>query len=301
MLKTILIIVAVLIVAALGFTAYSFLRTPEEASGPIEAIPLSLEQDIQTELDSQPASEMEPAATAANQDSERRVAADTVTEADALVQADDAAAEPETVVVEGDELAASENEEEASPDSSPTIYEILPAESEARFQIGEILRGSPFTVVGTTDQVAGEFAVDARDLSSAQIGPILVNARTLATDNDFRNRALKNQILTTDVHEFITFTPSEIIGLAGTGTAGDVYNFQIVGDLTIRDVTRPVTFETTATAVTEDQLTGTATATVLYADFDLFIPNSQAVASVEDEVVLAIDFVAAAKDPSAES
>jgi polyisoprenoid-binding protein YceI len=96
-------------------------------------------------------------------------------------------------------------------------------------------------------------------------------------------------------------TPREIIGLTGTGPAGNVYNFQIVGDLTIRDVTRPVTFETTATAVTEDQLTGTATATVLYADFDLFIPNSQAVASVEDEVVLAIDFVATAKDPSAES
>jgi polyisoprenoid-binding protein YceI len=156
-------------------------------------------------------------------------------------------------------------------------------------------------VVGTTDQVAGEFAVDSGDLSTAQVGPILVNARTLATDNDFRNRATKNQILTTDVYEFITFRPSEIIGLTGTGTAGDVYNFQIVGDLTIRDVTRPVTFETTATAVSEDQLTGSATATVLYTDFDLFIPNSQAVASVEDEVVLEIEFVAAAKNPSAES
>jgi polyisoprenoid-binding protein YceI len=218
-----------------------------------------------------------------------------------MVQAGDADAEPETVVVEVDELTALENDEEASPTSSSTIYEILPAESEACFQIGEILRGSPFTVIGKTDQVAGEFVVDSSDLSTARIGPILVNARTLATVTEFRNRASKNRILTTDVHEFITFTPSEIIGLTGPGIAGDVYNFQIVGDLTIRDVTRPVTFETTATAVTEDQLTGTAAATVLYADFELFIPNSRAVASVEDEVVLEIDFVAKAKDPSAES
>ena len=161
-----------------------------------------------------------------------------------------------------------------------------------RFLIGEVLNGSPVTVVGATDQVAGQFAVEAGDLSTAQMGPILVNARTLATDNDFRNRALKNRILVTDQFEFITFTPTTITGLSGAGRAGESYTFQIGGDLTVRDVTRPVTFETTVSAVSGNKVQGSASTTILYKDFELTIPSARSVASVEDEVILEIDFVA---------
>jgi polyisoprenoid-binding protein YceI len=145
---------------------------------------------------------------------------------------------------------------------SAVVYEIVPAESEARFILGEILRGAPYTVVGVTDQVAGEFVVDAADLSTAQIGPVLVNARTLTTDSDFRNRAIKNQILNTGEYEYISFTPTEITNLGGSGTVAQSYNFQIVGDLTIRDITRQVTFEATASAISENQIQGSAAATI---------------------------------------
>ena len=97
------------------------------------------------------------------------------------------------------------------------IFKIVPAGSETRFLIDEVLRGDPITVVGSTDQVAGQLAVDPGDLSSAQVGVIQVNARTLTTDNQFRNRAIKNRILRTDQHEFVTFTPTEVVGLNGQG------------------------------------------------------------------------------------
>ena len=42
--------------------------------------------------------------------------------------------------------------------------------------------------------------------------------------------------------------------------------FQIVGDLTIRDVTRQATFEATVTPTSPDRLEGTATTTIRYAD-----------------------------------
>jgi polyisoprenoid-binding protein YceI len=130
------------------------------------------------------------------------------------------------------------------------------------------------------------------------MGPILVNARTLATDNDFRNRAIKNRILSTDEYEFITFTPTEIVGLSGSAAIGESYSFQIVGDLTIRDETRPVTFEVTASLASKTQLTGSATVTVLYDDFSLTIPAAQAVSAVDDDVRLEIDFVATAVEAS---
>jgi polyisoprenoid-binding protein YceI len=264
MLKRTLAVTVVVILVVLASLAYSFFKTPEEASAPIEAIPVVIEDQTQPQISTE-------AVTALS-------------------------AEPtsNTVIVVTEEDTSTESDTATSNDS--LIFEIVPAESEVRFIIDEILRGAPYTVVGTTDQVAGQLAVNTSDLSTVQMGPILVNARTLTTDNDFRNRAIKNQILSTDAYEFITFTPTEISGLSGNGLAGETYEFQIVGDLTIRDVTKSVTFAASAMALSETRLEGTASTTIRYDDFGLAIPASQAVSAVEDEVTLEIDFVAEAND-----
>jgi polyisoprenoid-binding protein YceI len=128
-----------------------------------------------------------------------------------------------------------------------------------------------------------------------QVGIIQVNARDLTTDNEFRNRAIKNRILQTDQYEFVTFAPTKIVGLPQTATIGEPYTFQIVGDLTIGEVTKQVTFDVTASASTETRLQGTATTTIAYADYGISIPQVPQVASVADQVRLELDFVAAAK------
>ncbi len=189
------------------------------------------------------------------------------------------------------------------PDANPTAptaptandllrFQIVQSESTATFTIDEVLNGSPFTVVGTTDQVAGEIAVNPADLSSAQIGTITVNARTLATDSERRDRAIKNAILNTDTYEFISFAPTSITGLSGSGTPGTPYTFQINGDLTIRDTTLPVVFTATITADSTSRLSGTATATINHADFGIAIPSVPMVASVSEQVLIAINLVA---------
>jgi polyisoprenoid-binding protein YceI len=181
-------------------------------------------------------------------------------------------------------------------DEAMTLYEIVPAESEARFLIGEILRGEPKTVVGKTNQLSGEFAVDLSSPESAAVGPIQVNARTLVTDNDFRNRAIETRILLSRVFEFITFVPTSISGLPETPARGQPVNFQIAGDLTIVETTRPVVFEATAVAVSDTRIEGSATAIIQRADFDLFVPSATGVAGVAEEVILEIDFVAEAAE-----
>jgi len=175
------------------------------------------------------------------------------------------------------------------------VAQIVQAESEARFLIDEVLNNEPITVVGATNQIAGELAVDPQDPTKMRVGIIQINARTLTTDNDFRNRAIKNRILFTDQYEFITFEPTEITGLPQSGTVGQTYTFQMTGNLTIRDVTQPVTFEVTATPTTDTRLQGSAQATIRYADFNITIPQVQQVASVSDDVRLEIDFVAQAQ------
>ena len=179
----------------------------------------------------------------------------------------------------------------ASADSAE-VFQIDPNSSTARFVIDEILRGQPKTVVGTTNQVAGQIAADLDDLDAAKVGTIQINARTLVTDADSRNRMLQNQILQTDQHEYITFTPKQLMGLPESTTVGRSFNFQMVGDLTIKGATREATFDVSVTPTTEDQIEGTASTTIRYADWGISIPQVPAVAGVAEQVALHLDFVA---------
>jgi polyisoprenoid-binding protein YceI len=182
----------------------------------------------------------------------------------------------------------------AAVDSDARVYEILQEESEARFVIDEVLRGSPKTVVGSTDQVAGQIAVDPTDLDPAEVGTILINARTFATDSEQRNRAIQNQILRTDQHEYITFAPKTLLSLPDDASVGQAVPLQVVGDLTIAGVTREVTFDATITPESEDRLAGSASTTIRYADFGLAIPQVPAVTGVSENVRLELEFVAMA-------
>jgi polyisoprenoid-binding protein YceI len=174
------------------------------------------------------------------------------------------------------------------------VFKIDPNASSAKFVVDEILRGTPTTVVGTTNQVAGQIAADFDELDAAQVGPIRINARTLATDSDGRNRMLQNRILETEQHEYITFTPKRMVGLPDSVTVGERIAFQMVGDLTIKGAARETTFDVVVTPTTEDRLEGSATTTIRYADWGVSIPQVPSVAGVSEQLALQLDFVATA-------
>lgn len=171
---------------------------------------------------------------------------------------------------------------------------LVPAESEARFSIDEVLAGSPNRVVGKTSDVQGEITVDPADPAGASLSPITIGAGSLATDNGFRNRAINSFILQTGEYPDITFTPTGLLGMPSSAAPGDTIQFQVVGDLTVRDITRQVTFDVTLTAESAARLSGTASATIQRADFDLNIPSVPQVADVSEQVLLELDFVAQA-------
>jgi polyisoprenoid-binding protein YceI len=255
-----------LLLLPLALVACGLLQEPEEASSTIEAIPI----EIETPDEGEPTAMPDPTEPAA-EPTEAAYPAPT----EPVVEAPDAYPAP-------DESAA----------VGLQVFQISQDDSLVRFQLDEDLRGSRNTVIGETDQVAGELAIDLNDLSSAQVGVMQINARTLATDNNFRNRAIQNEILNTGAYEFITFTPTAIEGLPAVAAIGEEVTFTVTGDLTIRDITQPVVFTVTATAVSESQISGTASAVVMRGDYNLNIPSVPNVANVEEEVELSIDFVA---------
>jgi polyisoprenoid-binding protein YceI len=270
--KVILGVVAALALVA-GVVAFSVLRPPAEASRPIEAVPIAADTAAPAAQPTAAPAAPEPTAAPAQPTAAPEATAAPTQPVAATAPATAAPAQPTTAAAE-------------------RVFSIVPEESEVRFIIDEVLNNAPFTVVGTTDQVAGQIAVDPQDPAKSRVGVIQVNARTLATDSQFRDRALKNRILTTDQYEFITFEPTALNGLPPSGQVGQSYSFQMTGNLTIRDVTREVTFDVTVTPMSDSRLEGTATTTVLYPDFGLTIPRVPSVASVEDEVRLELDFVA---------
>ena len=174
-----------------------------------------------------------------------------------------------------------------------TLFEIVPEESEARFLIDEVLRGEDKTVVGTTNQITGQIALDFDNPTISAVGPIHVNVRSLVTDNNFRNRAIQGRILLTGIYEFVTFTPTAIKGLPAEIKLGEAVEFEMDGDLAITGFTQPVTFGVTATAVTQDRLEGSATSTIQRRPFDLIVPSATGVAAVSEDIILELDFVAA--------
>lgn len=191
-----------------------------------------------------------------------------------------------------DTIAQATTESAEGAPSGLKVLQISQGDSEVRFTLDEVLRGQPATVVGSSNQVAGEIAVDPNDLGASRVGVIQINARTLVTDQDRRNQAIRNRILETDRYELITFTPTEIRGLSGRAAVGDSFTFQIAGDLTIRDVTRPVVFDVRANVDSMDRVSGTAETTIQRSDFALVIPDVPFVADVSEAVRLEMDFVA---------
>ena len=269
-----LVTLSFLIVATLFLTACGLLQEVEEASGTIEAIPLevatatAVESDVEAEP-TDPPTEAPPTAAPEQDEPTAYPAPD----------------ESNSEVTEAAEAYP-------APAGGLKVYQIDQAGSSVRFELDEDLRGQLNAVVGITDQLAGEIALDLSDLSTVQVGIIQINARTLATDNSFRNRAINNEILDTDSYEFITFTPTSVDGMPASTNMDEEVNFTITGDLTIRDITQPAVFEVSATAVSDTQLVGSARAVVLRSDYDLRIPSVPSVANVEEEVELYIDFVA---------
>jgi polyisoprenoid-binding protein YceI len=169
--------------------------------------------------------------------------------------------------------------------------------SEARFIINESLLGMPTEVVGVTNLISGTLAIDPADPAATTVGVITIDARSLATDRDLRNRAIRRFILESnkDEYRYITFTPTAITGLPAMAAPGDTFTFEIAGDLQIKEVVQPATFQVELTADSATQVSGVATATVLRSDFNLQIPNAPGVADVTDEVRLELAFTAIAE------
>jgi polyisoprenoid-binding protein YceI len=203
-----------------------------------------------------------------------------------------AAAQP-TQPPEATEAAQPQATEAAAPAADAAVlYRIDANQSEARYEVGEtFFQGNRFAVaIGRTKGIAGEVLVDFANPANSRIGTIVIDVSQLTSDEGRRDNFIRNNALESATYPQATFTPTKIESLPASAQPGDELTLKVTGDLTVKQTTKPVTFEVTLKAE-QDKLTGSAATEILLSDFDAG-PIQLAMLQTEDKAKLAFDFVA---------
>ena len=181
-------------------------------------------------------------------------------------------------------------------------FVIVPAESKASYLVDEEFFAGALDklgiaagladVVGSTQEIEGQLTLNLDNLGEA-LGDnsFTVKMNTLATDQDRRDDWIRENGPRFNDFPLATFTATAIEGAPAAYNDGDEVSFKMAGDLTVREVTQPATFDVTA-RLAGDTLTGVATTRLLMSTFGIEPPNFANTLTVADEFGIEVQFTA---------
>ncbi len=203
--------------------------------------------------------------------------------------------------------------EEVSEDTAEvgelTTFAIISGESKASYKTREKFFGGAiaaigFTTgehetVGSTKQMIGQIELNADDLSigRSHFGVVIAS---LQSNLARRDETIREKDLESAKHPIAEFTATSIENLPANYQKGEEVNFQMLGDITIRQVTQPITFDVTAT-VTDKALEGVMVADARMTDFGFNPPTWAGIFEVEDDFQIEVEFTMSKRDAWDES
>lgn len=216
------------------------------------------------------------------------------------------AASAEATEAPAEESAAVEtSEEEAAPEvaEGARTFVVVPDQSTASYLVDEEFFGGAlskfgieageYDIIGSTQDVSGQFDLN---LAEGTIGAneFSVQIDTLSTDQNRRDNWVRDQEPAFAKFPTATFIATGIENAPSDYSDGEEVTFQLSGDLSVRDVVVPITFDVTAT-LTGDTITGVAIADSLLSDFGINPPNFANTLSVEDAFQIRMELTAVAE------
>ena len=189
----------------------------------------------------------------------------------------------------------------ASSAESPALvggrYVVAATGNEVRYRVREQLVGFdlPNDAIGKSAQIIGGITLDDSGRVVREASRFTVDAATFVSDRDRRDNYVRGRLLTAAQHPTIELVPTVLQGLA-MPPAG-VATFQLVGDLTVRGVTRPTTWSVTA-QLKDEAVAGSASTRFAFTDFEMEKPRVRSVLSVADTIALEYDFNLVREAPS---
>jgi polyisoprenoid-binding protein YceI len=183
----------------------------------------------------------------------------------------------------------------SSADSSAAqqVYRIDATQSEARYEVNETLfneNNRLNTAIGRTQGIAGDILVDFQEPANSQLGTIVIDISQFTSDESRRDNFIRSNGLQSARYPTATFAATSIEGLPSTVSLGDKLSFTVNGNLTVKQITKPVTWNVTL-EVQNGQLVGSASTQILLSDYGAG-PITLGFLQTQDEAKLAFDFVA---------
>ncbi|MBV7333277.1 YceI family protein [Chloroflexi bacterium TSY] len=213
-----------------------------------------------------------------------------------------AASEPEPT-----NTSVSESETEAQSEAAPALgglrtFTVVPEESSASYIVEEEFFAGALsklginaglqTITGSTTEIEGELQINLDEDAPLSAANFTVNLPSLTTDQDRRDKWIRENGPSLNSFPIAEFVANEAVGAPSNYTDGAEVSFQLLGDLTIRDVTRPTTFDIVAT-LTGDTIMGSAISEeLLLTDFDIEPPNFANTLSVANEFHVEVSLTA---------
>jgi polyisoprenoid-binding protein YceI len=163
--------------------------------------------------------------------------------------------------------------------------------AEVRYRVRERLLGKDLDndAIGVTRAVSGQIALAADGSVIPGESKITIDVTGLKSDQSRRDGYVQRRLLETEKYPTVTFEPTAVQGgpksipTTGTGT------FTLVGNLTVRGVTRPTTWKVNA-KYAPTAVTGSAATAFTFAEFEIAQPKVPILLSVSDTIRLEYDF-----------
>ena len=199
----------------------------------------------------------------------------------------------------------SATESTGDPSELPTgqrTYVIIPEESTASYHVSEEFFGLALgkygipeglvETVGTTSEIQGQFELNWDNLS-APLGEntFTVDLSTLKSNQSLRDGWIRENGPMFGTYPDATFVGESLTDAPSSYTPGDEVTFKMAGQMTIHEVTQPVTFEITA-KLANGTVTGLAVADMTMTDFGITPPDFANTLTVADDFQVKVEFTA---------
>lgn len=180
-------------------------------------------------------------------------------------------------------------------------YTVITDESSAAYIVNEEflaealeklgIQAGEQVIIGTTSGVSGEIQLNFDNPDPFVGAQFTVDMTGLETDQDRRDDWLRDNALETSRYPEATFVATSATGLPEEPVAGEEINFQLNGDLTVRETTIPVTFDVNATLI-DNTISGRAVLDLSMTDLGITPPNFANTLTVADPFTIEVTLTA---------
>jgi polyisoprenoid-binding protein YceI len=179
----------------------------------------------------------------------------------------------------------------ATPAADTVLLVVAEEGNRARYRVREQLARLDFPndAVGETSTVSGSLMVTPEGEIVRAGSRFVIRLADLASDADRRDNYLRRNTLGTEEYPDAVFIPTGFRDLPSPLPATGEASFLLEGELTIRDVTRPVSWQVDA-EFSNGAVLGRAETRFTFADMGLTVPTVGSVLSIRDDIRLEYDF-----------